>query len=184
MSIRMLVVVLLAVSAVAVLVWVMTARRAVAAAPQNPSVENHDSATHSATAPAGSSGKIVKTDAEWLEQLGPEAYRVARQKGTERAYTGKYWDNHEKGVYTCICCGLELFDSETKFDSGTGWPSFYAPIRAEAVTEVTDRTWGMTRVEVLCSRCDAHLGHVFDDGPNPTGLRYCMNSVSMGFAKR
>ena len=184
MSTRMLVVILVAVSAAAALAWVVSSRRLVAAAPQNPTVESHADAAHPASAPAEAGGKVVKTDAEWLEQLGPEAFRVARQKGTEHAYTGKYWDNHEKGVYTCIGCGLELFDSETKFDSGTGWPSFYAPIRAEAVTEVTDRAWGMTRVEVLCSRCDAHLGHVFDDGPRPTGLRYCMNSVSMGFEKR
>jgi peptide-methionine (R)-S-oxide reductase len=181
----MLVVILVAVAAAAVLAWAMSSRRTVAASPQNPPVENQavDEA-HATSTPAEATGKVVKTDAEWLEQLGPEAYRIARQKGTERAYTGKYWDNHENGVYTCIGCGLELFDSETKFDSGTGWPSFFAPIQPEAVATVSDRAWGMTRVEVLCSRCDAHLGHVFDDGPKPTGLRYCMNSVSMGFAKR
>ena len=128
MSTRMLIVVLAVLSVTAAVVWVISARRSVAAAPGQ-----------SAIAPANTEGKIVKTDAEWLEQLGPEAFRVARQKGTERAYTGKYWDNHEKGVYKCIGCGLELFDSETKFDSGTGWPSFYAPIRAEAVATVTDR---------------------------------------------
>ncbi len=178
-------VVLAVLSITAAAVWVISARRSVAAAPQNPPVESQPVAPgQPAVARAGTNGKIVKTDAEWLAQLGPEAFRVARQKGTERAYTGKYWDNHEEGVYTCIGCGLELFDSGTKFDSGTGWPSFYAPIRPDAVATETDRTWGMTRVEVLCSRCDSHLGHVFDDGPEPTGLRYCMNSVSLGFEKR
>ena len=185
MSTRMLIVILAVLSVTAAAMWMISARRSVAAAPQNPPVENHPVAPgQPAVAHADAKGKIVKTDAEWLEQLGPEAFRVARQKGTERAYTGKYWDNHEEGVYTCIGCGLELFDSGTKFDSGTGWPSFYAPIRAEAVATVTDGAWGMTRVEVLCSRCDSHLGHVFDDGPKPTGQRYCMNSVSLGFEKR
>ncbi len=127
--------------------------------------------------------KVEKADAEWRKQLTAEQYEVTRRKGTERAFTGAYWNNHEKGVYRCVCCGNDLFDSGTKFESGTGWPSFWAPIAKENVKEEADHSLLMRRVEVQCNRCGAHLGHVFDDGPEPSGLRYCMNSAALNFVK-
>lgn len=127
--------------------------------------------------------KITKTDAEWKSQLTDLQYRVARQAGTERAFTGIYWDNKKEGIYRCIGCGLPLFDSKTKFKSGTGWPSYYQPIDPCNVKIIRDTSLGMVREEVVCARCDSHLGHVFPDGPKPTGLRYCMNSASLDFVR-
>ena len=128
--------------------------------------------------------KLTKSEAEWREELSPEEYHVLREKGTERAFAGAYWDEKADGVYRCRACGNELFSSDTKFDSGTGWPSFWQPINETNVETETDNSWFMRRTEVHCSRCEAHLGHVFEDGPKPTGLRYCINSVALTHEKK
>lgn len=151
-----------------------------------PPVTNQTAAANTATQTTTSDEefngeKVVKTDAEWRSILTPEQYHVLREEGTERAYSGEYNANHEDGVYYCAACSLKLFSSKTKFESGTGWPSFYQPISKNNVTEKSDTAFGVTRTEVECSRCGSHLGHVFDDGPKPTGLRYCMNSLALKF---
>jgi peptide-methionine (R)-S-oxide reductase len=127
--------------------------------------------------------KVVKTEAEWRSQLTPEQFNITRKHGTERAFTGPHWDEKAAGIYTCVCCDAPLFDATTKFDSGTGWPSYFAPVDTAAISEHDDRGWFMRRTEVRCARCDAHLGHVFPDGPRPTGLRYCINGHALNFQR-
>jgi len=136
------------------------------------------------TASAQHKFTVVKTDAEWKKQLDPAVYTITRLEGTERAFTGKYWNNHEKGIYKCVCCSAAVFSSATKFESGTGWPSYYSPISKTAVLEEEDNSFDMERTKVTCSTCGAHLGHVFKDGPKPFGLRYCINSASLSFEKK
>jgi peptide-methionine (R)-S-oxide reductase len=128
--------------------------------------------------------RVTKTEAQWQQELSPEAYQITRQCSTERPFSGKYWDLHDQGTYNCVCCGTSLFDSDAKFNSGTGWPSFWQPVANEHIEEVKDSSHGMIRTEIRCRRCGAHLGHVFEDGPKPTGLRYCLNSAALDFKPR
>ncbi len=151
---------------------------------QKPDSSNGSKDTRGDTSKSKGIKKVIKTDAEWKSQLTPEQYNVMRQKGTEYAYSSPLNEIHDRGIFECAACGLPLFSSAQKFDSGTGWPSFWAPIKKENVIEEVDKTLGMTRTEVLCAQCDGHLGHVFDDGPKPTGLRYCMNGVALKFEKQ
>ena len=142
---------------------------------------NSGGQTHTEIKPPAGKKKVVKTDGEWKKTLLPMEYNVLRHSGTEQAFTGRYWDNHAKGTYVCAGCNTPLFSSTTKFESGTGWPSFYQPLAKDVVTDIVDTSFGMKRTEVVCSTCEGHLGHVFDDGPKPTGLRYCMNGYALKF---
>ena len=165
------------------LLWLMPAA-AVAAATGGGTVRIVEFDNNGVRTGAADVEKVVKPEKEWRKILSPEQFEVTRHADTERAFTGRYWDNHKSGIYRCICCATALFDSKTKYDSGTGWPSFWTPIAKENVATATDNSFGGRRTEVKCARCDAHLGHVFDDGPRPTGLRYCMNSASLAFVAR